>query len=203
MPRKSIFFTYMEASAAKAVEIVDAFQGLLDHFEEAEQRFNQIREIEHAADEILHKNLADLRRSFVTPLDHNDIATISKRLDDIVDLVEGSAQRMYHYDLREAPPPLRKLVDILLRQVRAVRTAVIGLSRIRDPEGMHELIVEINTLENEADHVLRASIGDLFREETDPRTLIKWKEVYEHLEKATDRCEDVADHIENILLEYA
>jgi hypothetical protein len=203
MPKKEIFFAYMEASAKKAVEIVDAFQGLLEHMDQAESRVNDIRQIEHAADGILHQTIADLHRTFVTPLDRNDISKICKRLDDIIDLVEGAAQRIYHYELRESREPLRKLAGMLGSQVRLVEKAVSRLSDLRHAEGLRDLLIEINTIENQADHVLRATIGELFREETDCRLIIKWKEVYEHIEKATDRCEDVADQIENILLEYA
>lgn len=202
LPKKDIFFTQMEDAAGKAVEIVAAFDTLLDHLDQSGQHVAAIKRIEHLADDILHKVLGDLQQSFVTPLDRNEISTISKRLDDIVDLVEGASQRMFHYDLKEATPPLRELVDILSRQVALVRTAVHGLSDLRHAEGLREVLVEIHTLENHADDVLRPAIGALFREETDTRMILKWKEVYEHIEKATDRCEDVADNIENVLLEY-
>jgi predicted phosphate transport protein (TIGR00153 family) len=203
LPRKNDFFRLMEEAAGKVVEIVGAFGAMLDHLDEAQSRVAGIKDIEHAADELLHRVLGDLHVSFVTPLDRNEISTICKRLDDIVDLVEGAAQRMYHYDLREATPPLRRLVQILSEQADLVRKAVHGLSDLRNPKGLRETLIQIHTLENHADDVLRPTIGALIREEKDPRVILKWKEVYEHIEKATDRCEDVADNIENVLLEYA
>ncbi len=203
LPKKDIFFQYMGSAADKAVEIVEAFRELLDHLDEVDRRVGVIKALEHTADEILHTVLAELHKSFVTPMDRNEISTISKRLDDIIDLVEGAAQRMLYYDLRVATPSLRKLVEILSRQVALVRQAVGALNDLRRPGPLRELLIQINTLENEADAVLRPTIGALFREETDTRIILKWKEVYEHIEKATDRCEDVADNIENILLEYA
>ena len=203
LPRKDVFFRHMEGAAGKAVEIVAAFRDLLAHMDDRESRVLKIREIEHAADQTLHEVLADLHRTFVTPLDRNDISKISKRLDDIIDLVEGAAQRVYHYDLKFARPPIDKLADILAKQVELVRVAVAGLSDMKHAEGIRKALIEINTLENRAAEILRSAIGALFREEKDPREIIKWKEVFEHMEKATDRCEDVADQIENILLEYA
>lgn len=203
LPRKDVFFRYMEEAADKAVQIVELFKVLLDHMEDPKPHVDRILELEHEADEAIHKMFSELHQTFVTPLDRNEISTICKRLDDIVDLVEGAAQRIYHYQIRKCRPELRTLVDILAKQVGYVRQAVGGLSHLKDSEGLRATIIQINSAENEADQVLRATIGALFRDEADPRELLKWKEVYEHIEKATDRCEDVADQIENILLEYA
>lgn len=203
LPRKDVFFRHMEAGADKAVEIVAAFRRLMDEMPAPEAAVQRIRDIEHEADEALHQVLSDLHRTFVTPLDRNEISKICKLLDDIVDLVEGAAQRILHYDLRVARPPIRELARILENQVQLVKRAVGNLPNLKEADALRETLIEINTLENQADQILRTTIGALFREEEDPREIIKWKEVYEHIEKATDRCEDVADHIENLLLEYA
>lgn len=204
LPRKDVFFQYMEEAADKAVEMVALFQVLLDHMDDPKPHVDKILALEHEADEGIHRMFSELHQSFVTPLDRNEISAICKRLDDIVDLVEGAAQRIFHYQIRQGRPELRTLVAILAKQVGFVRQAVGGLSNLKkDPDGLRAILIEINTAENEADHILRATIGALFRDETDTREILKWKEVYEHIEKATDRCEDVADQIENILLEYA
>ena len=203
MPRKDVFFTYMEDAADKAVQIVALFRELLDHMEDPKPHVDRILDLEHEADEGIHRMFHELHKSFVTPLDRNEISTICKRLDDIADLVEGAAQRIYHYQIRKGRPELRTLVEILAKQVDAVRQAVGRLSNLKDADGLRAILIQINTAENEADKVLRATIGALFRDETDTREILKWKEVYEHIEKATDRCEDVADQIENILLEHA
>lgn len=203
MPRKDVFFRYMEEAADKAVEIVALFQVLLDHMEDPKPHVDKILALEHEADEGIHRMFGELHKTFVTPLDRNEISTICKRLDDIADLVEGAAQRIYHYQIRKGRPELVTLAAILAKQVGFVRQAVGGLSNLKDSDGLRAILIQINTAENEADHILRATIGALFRDETDTREILKWKEVYEHIEKATDRCEDVADQIENILLEYA
>jgi uncharacterized protein len=201
--KKDVFFRHMEACALKAVEIVAAFKELVAHLDQVETRVAKIRAIEHQADEQLHEILSELQRTFVTPLDRNEISTICRRLDDIIDLVEGAAQRILHYELREAPPPLRALMDVLEEEVAKVQQAVGSLDNLKRATEIRALLIDIHTLENKADAILRPAIGELFRIHTDARQIIKWKEVYEHLETATDRCEDVADQIENILLEYA
>jgi predicted phosphate transport protein (TIGR00153 family) len=201
--KKDVFFEHMEALGAKAEEIVTAFREQLEHPDEAQARLAAVKAIEHAADHVLHETIGGLHRTFVTPLDRNEINTICKRLDDIIDLVEGAAMRTYHYEIRETRPPLRKLLDVLEQQVKALREALGALHDLRHPELLRACIVKVHTLENEADDILRPAIGNLFREEQDPRMILKWKEIYEHVEKATDRCEDVADHIENVLLEYS
>jgi predicted phosphate transport protein (TIGR00153 family) len=203
IPKKDVFFDHMESLATKAGEIVAAFREQLDHPAEAQARLAAVKAIEHEADRILHGTIADLHRTFVTPLDRNEISTICKRLDDVIDLVEGAAMRTYHYEIRDVRPPLLALLDVLDRQVAALREGLGALHDLRHPQPLRDCIVKVHTLENEADDILRPAIGNLFREETDPRLILKWKEIYEHVEKATDRCEDVADHIENVLLEYS
>ncbi len=203
LPKKDVFFEHMEACAAKAVEITQAFKGLVAHPHEVERRVAEIREIEHQADDRLHTILLELQRTFITPLDRNEISTICRRLDDIIDLVEGASQRMLHYELKDAPPPLHALVEVLEALTLIVQQAIGSLSDLRKNEALRGLLIQIHTLENKADGILRPAIGELFRIHTDTRLIIKWKEVYEHLETATDMCEDVADQIENILLEYA
>ena len=203
IPRKDVFFDHMEALAAKASEIVGAFRAQLEHQDDAQARLAAVKAIEHAADEILHATIEDLHRTFITPLDRNEISTICKRLDDIIDLVEGAAMRIYHYEIKDVRPPLKALLDVLEKQVVALQHGLAALHDLRKPEPLRECIVTVHTLENEADDILRPAIGSLFRDEKDPRLILKWKEIYEHVEKATDRCEDVADQIENVLLEYS
>lgn len=201
--KKDVFFEHMEKLAEKAQEIVTAFRAQLDHPEEAQSRLAAVKAIEHEADRLLHGTIGDLHRTFVTPLDRNEISTICKRLDDIIDLVEGAAMRAFHYEIRAARAPLLALLVVLEKQVTALREGLAVLHDMRHPEPLRQCIVQVHTLENEADDILRPTIGALFRDEQDPRMILKWKEIYEHVEKATDRCEDVADHIENILLEYS
>lgn len=203
LPKKNIFFRFMEDQAAKGVEASAALRSMFADLENAEAHLDKVKAIEHDADSIAHKAIAELSRSFITPLDRNEITRMTKRLDDIVDLLESVAQRMYRYELKTCPEPAVRLLDVIEKQVEYVQEMVGQLSDIRHSEGIRAAIIEVHSLENEADEILRPAIADLFREETDTGQVIKWKEVYEYLERATDRCEDVADLVESIVLEYA
>ena len=201
--KKDTFFASMAALAGKASEIVAAFREMLADFPHVDERIARIKAIEDEADVIAHETIARLHKTFITPIDRNEINRIFKRLDDIVDMVEGAAQRVHIYELRATRREIEQLCDILEKQTALLQEAIGRLEDLRNPDPIRAILIQIHTLENEADNVLRASIGLLFREEKDPKTLLKWKEVIEHLEDATDRCEDVADLFENILLEYA
>jgi predicted phosphate transport protein (TIGR00153 family) len=203
LPRKDVFFQKMEESAGKAVEIVAAFRRLLSDLPNRESHIARVKEIEHEADAIAHETISRLHKTFVTPLDRNEINRIFKRLDDVVDLVEAAAQRYVIYEMGSPRREVLELVEILEKQTAEVRTAVGFLSDMRKAEGLRQTLIGIHTLENQADAVLRGAMGALFREVQDTKDLLKWKEVIESLEDATDRCEDLADLFENVLLEYS
>jgi uncharacterized protein Yka (UPF0111/DUF47 family) len=124
-------------------------------------------------------------------------------MDDVLDFIDAATQRIFLYDIKEATPEMRRLAEIVTHSAVNLQKAVQHLDALKQPDSIISLCVEINRLENEADHVLRASMAKLFKDEKDIRQLIKLKEVYEYLETVTDRCEDVANIIEGIVLEYA
>ncbi len=203
LPRKNVFFERMAEAADKAVEIVAAFRVLLGDVEHAEAHAARVSEIESQADRIAHETISLLHQSFVTPLDRNEINRIFKRMDDVVDLVDAAAQRYSVYALPEPRPDILAMTAVLERQVAEVRAAVGLLSDMRRADELRAILVRIQTLENEADGILRRSMGALFREVDDAKDVLKWKEIVEALEDATDRCEDLADLFENVILEYA
>jgi len=203
LPKKDGFFRDMEASSRKAVEITRALRALFEDPANAVRHVATIDRIEREADTIAHESISRLHKTFVTPLDRNEISRILKRLDDVVDLVDGAAQRYHIYGLDGVRDEAWRLLEILEKQVVVVERAVGCLSDLRHADGLRRDLIEIQALENEADEVLREALGRLFRELEDAKTLLKWKEVIERLEDATDRCEDVADLLENVILEYA
>jgi uncharacterized protein len=144
-----------------------------------------------------------LHKTFITPLDRDDIHRLITRMDDILDYIEAASERMYLYDMKSVTPECEQLADLCLRSVENLAECVAHLENLKEPGHIIKHCIEVNRLENEADHILRGAIARLFREESDLKSLIKMKEIYELLETVTDRCEDVANTIEGIVLEYA
>jgi predicted phosphate transport protein (TIGR00153 family) len=163
----------------------------------------RIKEIEHETDVITHRCVEALHKVFITPIKRDDIHKLIVRMDDIMDFVEAASERMALYEIREMTPEVKDMADTLGRAAKAVEEALKGLRDLKNPKAILEKCVDINRFENEADAILRRALARLFKEEKDPITIIKWKEIYEHLESATDRCEDVANIIEGVVLDNA
>ena len=202
-PREEKFFDLFRQAADLIVDGAKEFREMLSDLENVEVRAKKIKFIEHQADEITHRTVALLHKTFITPLDREDIHELISRMDDILDHIEAASERIYLYNITVAPPEAIALADICIQSVEFIRHAVNRLENLKDPSDIIRHCVEVNRLENEADHVLRAAMAKLFKEEPDTRQLIKLKEIFELLETVTDRCEDVANIVEGIVLEYA
>jgi predicted phosphate transport protein (TIGR00153 family) len=203
MPREERFFDLFKDIAEQTSIAAHEFKAMLGDLEHAESRAHTIKELEHRADSITHRTVELLHKTFITPLDREDIHTLISRMDDIMDFIEAASQRVFLYGITEAPPEALALTDICIQATDLIKKAVGDLDNLKNPEQIIRACVEINRLENEADYILRAGMAKLFREEEDVRKLIKLKEIFELLETVTDRCEDVANTIEGIVLEYA
>jgi uncharacterized protein len=203
LPRETCFFDYFDAHAAKTVEGCELFLELARGTDDVPGLCAKIEEIECACDKVTHDTVAGLHRVFITPFDRNDIHRLISKMDDIMDLVEGAARGIDVYEIREPLPLLAHMAATLLASARRVAEAVAGLRDIRNPRQILENCVEINRLENESDRQLADAITWLFGETTDPITVIKWKEIFEMIEMATDSCEDVANVIEGVVMENA
>jgi uncharacterized protein len=203
MPREENFFLLFDQSADLIVEGAKEFREMLDHLEDLERRSKKIKDIEHRADKVTHATIQLLFKTFITPLDREHIYSLITKMDDILDFIEAASERMLLYDIKKNTPEMIALADICIRCSHDIKVMISGLNQMKKPEEMIKKCIEINSLENEADHVLRAAIAKLFKEEPDTRNLIKLKEIYELLETVTDRCEDVANIVEGIVLEYS
>lgn len=203
IPKEGRFFDLFKDLAALIAEASIEFRDLLTHLDEAEKRVRNIKDIEHRGDEITHSTMDLLHQTFITPLDREDIHSLTSTLDDVLDLIDAAAQRVVLYEIRQIPNEARELAEVCVQAAQKVQTAVAHLNNLKDPTAIKKICVEINRLENEGDHILRAAVAKLFREENDIKNLIKLKEIYEILEKVTDVCEDVANIIDGIVLEYA
>ncbi len=202
-PKEGRFFDHFNASAALIVQGAEEFKAMLSDLPNGEARARAIKRIEHDADTVTHQTVELLHKVFITPLDREDIHQLISKMDDILDFIEAASERIYLYDVKVIPPEAVQLADICLQSARIIQVAIKELDNLKNSEHIIKACVEINRLENEADHVLRKAMAKLFREETDTRNLIKMKEILEILETVTDCCEDVANIIEGIVLEYA
>jgi predicted phosphate transport protein (TIGR00153 family) len=204
-PKKDDFF--FRAFTEHAAKSVDAAKLLLEAFQKLDEkeRFAMaIAEAEGAGDRITHETVKRLHETWITPLDRFDIHGLITRLDDVLDLIEAVAERLVLFEIREAKPHAIELARVLLKSCEDMHRA-IGLfpNLANKSKELLEICVEINRLENEADQIYRRAIAELFRPGSDPIEVMKWRDLFDNLETATDRCEDVANIIEGVVLEYA
>jgi len=200
IPREEKFFDLFEELASHNVEAARTFKELAKNWSIDSPAFDRIRDIEHEADITTHEIKDRLNRTFVTPFDREDIHELASDLDDIVDLIQAISSRIYLYRVSHSNDDLVQLADILWQATEGVRKAV---KELRAPEKKRRLLdhcIEINRLENAGDQALGVAIGRLFQGTPDPLEVIKWKEVYEVTEAAIDKCEDVANRLESIVV---
>ena len=203
LPRETSFFDFFEQHAGLTVEGTKEFLSMVTTGANISAKCRRISDIEHETDTITHRCVEALHKTFITPIDRDQIHRLITRMDDIMDFVEAAAERIELYELTTMTSDCRDLADVLHRSAMQVEVATRGLRTLKEPQATLKLCIDINRLENETDAILRRSVARLFKEEKDPIVVIKWKEIYENLENATDRCEDVANIIEGVLLEHA
>ena len=201
LPHDASFFAHFEHQGKKTVEGCRAFLDMVDNPHDLESRAERVKQIEHECDEITHAVVEALHKTFITPIDRNDIYTLITKMDDIMDFVEAAADRLALYEIPTMTKEVGDLARCLVDSAEHVLGAVSSIRDLGKPNGILQHCIEINRLENVADTILRGALARLFREVKDPIEVIKWKEIYETLESATDRCEDVANIIEGVVLE--
>lgn len=203
LPKETSFYDFFEEHAQLTVTGTAEFVSLVSSSANIDAKAKRIKEIEHETDVITHRCVEALHRSFITPIERDDIYRLITKMDDIMDYVEAGAERLALYEITEMTPEVRDMADTLCRAAKDVEEALRGLRDLKNPKKILAKCVDINRLENEADAILRRALARMFKTERDPIMIIKWKEVYEHLESATDRCEDVANIIEGVVLDNA
>jgi len=202
-PKNERFFDLFEESARNFVRAADLLKELMDRCEDVEEMVRQITELEHHGDNITHRIMAELHGTFVTPIDREDIAQLAQRMDDVMDFIDAAAMRMMLYDIDKPTERAKEMADVLVRVTSEVGKAIPRLRRRSELSHMREHCIEINRLENEADDVRRAALAELFRDKVELAEVIKWREIYEHMEDAVDRCEDIADILEGVMIKRA
>ena len=205
MPQEGQFFDLFNAHAEQVVlggrELAVLMNLIGDTVVTADAHAHAIDLIETRADKITHETITLLHRTFITPFDRDSIHQLISRMDDILDMIQDIAESLVLYDIRKVSQEARQLADICLSCCERVKSVVALLSNMENAQAILKTCEEIDQLESNADHVMRSAISKLFREEPDVRQVIKLKIIYESLELVTDRCEDVANIVEGIVLE--
>jgi uncharacterized protein len=203
IPREEKFFVLFEQSAQNAVKIAQQLRDMVFIWENVRERVGVITDLEHQGDAITHQIMAQLHRTFVTPFDREDIALLAHSLDDVTDFIHSAADAMLLYKVERPTGRAKEMADIAVQAVVEVERAISEMHDRIDRAQLLKRCVEINRLENVGDSVYRAALAELFADSTDIAYLIKWREIYDHVETAIDRCEDVANILEGVALKYA
>ncbi len=207
LPREGNFFELFNQHADRIVEAARAFSQLVANYDDPHLREQYNRDVdnaERAADRVTHDVNRMIHKTFITPIDRDQIHTLINTMDDVCDLIQDSAETLALYDVRQVNDEITRLTDLSVKCCERVKDAVALISKLADPECAEAALKtceEIDRLESDADRVMRSAMSKLFREEPDVREVIKMKAVYELLETITDKCEDVANVIEGIVLE--
>ncbi len=203
IPRETKFYDLFEKSAGNLVVAAGKLVDLFENYEDVEAKVKRLKKLEHEGDTITHEIIQSLHRTFVTPIDREDIARLANAMDDVMDFIEAAARTAFLYRVSQPTERARELAAIILKVTYRLNE-VMPLLRRRDQfKQLLEQCVEINRLENEADDVHHAALAELFDNTRDVREIIKWREVYEQMESATDRGEDVANVLEAVVLKHA
>jgi len=200
LPRETNFFEYFERHSEKTIEACSLLLDLFSNGKDFETHADRIKAVEEEADVITHSCIEAIHKTFITPIDRSDIHVIIKRMDDIIDCVNAASSRMVLYEIRGVRQEAVELAEILVTASTEIGKALRSLRNIKNAAAIQESCVRVHYLEDRGDALLKAGIVRLFRER-DPILVIKWKEIYERLEKATDRCDSVANILEKIVIE--
>jgi len=203
IPKEEKFYDLFEELISKIEEGGKLFLEMVEKYEYPLPTITKLKELEHEADIITHRTYEKMHKSFLTPLDREDIYALVNKMDSILDMIEASAARMNLYRVKKPTKVIIDQAKILNEAIRKVKFVVHAMRDMKNSKMILDACVEINTLENEGDIVLRTAMVDLFEHEKDAIELIKWKEIFERIEEALDVCEDVSNIVEGIVLKHA
>lgn len=203
LTRDAVFFDALANHAQRSVSASKLLVDMFDRLEDASKLAKMITDLEHEGDKITHNCLAALHQTWITPLDREEIHSLITSLDDVLDCIEAASERIVLFEIVTAPPQARELAQAVVSACTAMCSATQSLRDLKQQSKLLELCVEINKHENTADSIYRAALAALFKPGSDPLVVMKWRDIYDQLENATDRCEDVANIIEGVVLEHA
>ena len=202
IPQEKHFFEMLEQQADIVLEGAECLLDLVKNFDHVAEKRDNMKMIEDKGDDAVHDISEALNKTFVTPIDHDDMSKLASRLDDILDYMESASHRMWSYEIKRIPPDMIRMVEVLLTATKEVNHAVKDLRNFNRKNEIVNRCIEINRLENIVDDITHQAVAGLFKT-SDVVDLIKFKEIYEHLEQATDKCEDAADVIKDIFIKHS
>lgn len=200
IPRDEKFYNLFNEQAENIYKAADLLVALFRDFRDIDKRITEIKFLEHKGDQLTHAVMKKLNLTFITPFDREDIHALSSALDDVLDLIDAAATRFITYKIKQVTPGAQRLANVILHGTELIVTAV---AELRHPQNMLQYCEQLAMVEEEADRIKGECIGRLFEDSMDPIEVIKWKEIYEVLEASTDKCEDVADVLESVVLKAA
>jgi len=200
--KESAFFTLFNEVSGSACQAAEALVDLMKHYENVEDKIRSIKNIEHQCDQHVHALIELLHKSFITPIDREDIYMLAKELDDITDAINSTAYLFSMFNVQAVREDGLRLAELVLAGAKEVNTVVEQIRAIKRSSVIRPHIIEVNKIENEGDVVYRSAISKLFSSESDPIEIIKWKSIYEHLETALDACEEVANIADGVVMKH-
>ena len=199
IPQSKHFFDMLEQQSDVVVEGAEALLDMVKNFNNVAQKRDRVKDVEHKGDELVHTIAEELNKTFVTPIDQEDISKLTSRLDDILDYIEAASHRIWSYEIKSVPPDMIKLTEVIVTSSKEVNHAVKDLRNFKKKNEILAHCIEINRLENMADDITHTAVAALFKKH-DAIDIIKLKEIYEYLEEATDKCEDASDVIKDVFM---
>lgn len=199
IPQDKHFFNMLENESNNVLDGSKALFEMITNYENVSVKQQKIKDIEHQGDDFVHEIFEELNKTFITPIDHEDISALASAFDDVLDYIEGTATRFVLYEIKKPEENMIKLAEVLLKQTTELNLAICGLRNIKKQKDIEKRCIEVNRLENSADDIYKASVASLFKQK-DAIEIMKLKEIYERLEFATDKCEDAANVISDIVV---
>lgn len=201
--KEEVFFTMFENTADMACTAAKKLNDLINNYTDVDKKIDSIQEIEHKCDQLVHSIVEQLNRSFITPIDREDINEIAKVLDNIADAIEDTAHRFRLFDIKAVTEDAKKMSDLLVTCTEELKLVMTELKNMKTSKILCKKIIEVNRIENEGDNIYRNAMASLFTSGMDALEIIKWKEIYEFLENSLDACEDVANIVEGVVMKHA
>lgn len=203
IPKEEKFFEMLQKASQNLSLTAEEFKNLLDNYADLNQRVKRLKDLEHEGDIITHEIMDKLNRTFVTPIDREDIHALTSGIDDVLDLIDETASLLRLYHIKKPTTALFKQTQILVKAVEELEKATKSLKDLKNPRRLLDYCIEVNRLENDGDELLGETLAELFEGSWEALEVIKLKEIYEHLEAAIDKCEDLAVVIEGIVVKHA